>query len=159
MAKFRWCFIGAGDLAKTVANQLNKSGRHEVVSVYTRNYEKGQAFAEKHAAKAYPTAEEAITAQGVDGVYIVLSVAVDTDGNVGLCFGFHKTAEQGVLVSHIAAKRNTAVVLVLFSQFFYYVEGFILRAVVYKENATVIANFLCGDKVANFSEKGWRRFG
>ncbi len=71
MEKFRWCFIGAGDLARTVANQLNKSGRHEVVSVYTRNYDKGVTFAEKHGAKAYPTPEEAITADGVDGVYIV----------------------------------------------------------------------------------------
>ena len=71
MTKFRWCFIGAGDLARTVANQLDKSGRHEVVSVYTRNYEKGLAFAEKHGAKAYPTPEEAMTAEGVDGVYIV----------------------------------------------------------------------------------------
>ena len=71
MEKFRWCFIGAGDLAKTVANQLGKSGRHQVVSVYTRNYEKGQAFAGKHGGKAYATAEEAITAEGVDAVYIV----------------------------------------------------------------------------------------
>ena len=71
MTKFRWCFIGAGDLARTVANQLDKSGRHEVVSVYTRNYEKGLAFAEKHGAKAYPTPEEAMTAEGIDGVYIV----------------------------------------------------------------------------------------
>ncbi len=71
MTKFRWCFIGAGDLARTVANQLGKSGRHEVVSVYTRNYEKGLAFAEKHGSKAYPTPEEAMTAEGVDGVYIV----------------------------------------------------------------------------------------
>lgn len=71
MAKFRWCFIGAGDLAKTVASQLNKSGRHQVVSVYTRNYDKGIAFAEKYGGKAYPTPEEAITAEGVDGVYIV----------------------------------------------------------------------------------------
>lgn len=71
MSKFRWCFIGAGDLAKNVANQLNKSGRHRVVSVYTRNYEKGLAFAEKHGGKAYSTPEEAITAEGVDGVYIV----------------------------------------------------------------------------------------
>ena len=70
MTKFRWCFIGAGDLARTVANQLGKSGRHEVVSVYTRNYEKGLAFAEKHGAKAYPTPEEAMTAEGIDGVYI-----------------------------------------------------------------------------------------
>lgn len=71
MEKFRWCFIGAGDLAKTVANQLNKSGRHEVVSVYTRNYEKGKAFAEKHGGKVYATPEEAIIAKGVDCVYIV----------------------------------------------------------------------------------------
>ena len=71
MTKFRWCFIGAGDLARTVATQLSKSGRHQVVSVYTRNFEKGLAFAEKYGAKAYPTAEEAMTAEGVDGVYIV----------------------------------------------------------------------------------------
>lgn len=71
MTKFRWCFIGAGDLARTVANQLNKSGRHEIVSVYTRNYNKGLAFAEKHGGKAYPSPEEAITAEGVDGIYIV----------------------------------------------------------------------------------------
>ncbi len=71
MDKFRWCFIGAGDLARTVANQLNKSCRHQVVSVYTRNYDKGLAFAEKYGGKAYLTPEEAITAEGVDGVYIV----------------------------------------------------------------------------------------
>lgn len=71
MEKFRWCFIGAGSLANTVASQLNKSKRHEIVSVYTRNYEKGKAFAEKHGGTAYDTPEKAITAQGVEGVYIV----------------------------------------------------------------------------------------
>ncbi len=71
MDKFRWCFIGAGSLAGTVASQLNKSGRHEIVSVYTRNYEKGKAFAEKHGGTAYDTPEKAITAEGVEGVYIV----------------------------------------------------------------------------------------
>ncbi len=71
MEKFRWCFIGAGSLANTVASQLNKSGRHEIVSVYTRNYEKGRAFAEKHGGTAYDTPEKAVTADGVEGVYIV----------------------------------------------------------------------------------------
>lgn len=71
MTKFRWCFIGAGDLARTVANQLNKSGRHEIVSVYTRNYNKGLAFAEKHGGNAYTSPEAAITTEGVDGIYIV----------------------------------------------------------------------------------------
>lgn len=71
MNKFRWCFIGAGSLAKTVASQLNKSGRHEIVSCYTRDYNKCKAFAEKYGGIAYDTAEKAITADGVDGVYIV----------------------------------------------------------------------------------------
>ncbi len=71
MEKFRWCFIGAGSLANTVASQLNKSGRHAIASVYTRNYEKGKAFAEKHGGTAYDTPEKSITAEGVEGVYIV----------------------------------------------------------------------------------------
>ena len=71
MNKFKWCFIGSGSLAKTVAFQLNRSGRHEIVSCYTRNYEKGLEFARKYGGKAYKTPEEAITADGVDGVYIV----------------------------------------------------------------------------------------
>ncbi len=71
MNKFKWCFIGTGSLAKTVASQLNKSGRHEIVSCYTRNYEKGMEFAKKYGGKAYDTPEKAITAEGVEGVYIV----------------------------------------------------------------------------------------
>lgn len=71
MDKFRWCFIGTGSLAKTVASQLKKSGRHEIVSCYTRSYEKGVAFAKKYSGKAYKTPEEAIAAEGVDGVYVV----------------------------------------------------------------------------------------
>lgn len=71
MGKFKWCFIGAGSLAKTVASQINKSGRHEIVSVYTRNFEKGAEFAEKYGGTAYDTPEKAITAEDVQGVYIV----------------------------------------------------------------------------------------
>ena len=71
MEKFKWCFIGTGTLAKQVAKQLNDSGRHEIVSCYTRNYEKGKAFAEEFRSTAYETAEEAITAEGVEGVYVV----------------------------------------------------------------------------------------
>lgn len=71
MEKFRWCFIGAGSLANTVASQLSKSGRHEIISCYTRNFDKGKAFAEKYGGTAYDTPEKAITAEGVEGVYIV----------------------------------------------------------------------------------------
>lgn len=71
MKKFGWCFIGAGSLAKIVAAQLNKSGRHEIISCYTRSYEKGKAFCEKYGGKAFDNAKDAILADGVDGVYIV----------------------------------------------------------------------------------------
>ncbi len=71
MEKFKWCFIGTGSLAKTVASQLNKSGRHEIVSSYTRNYDNAVAFSEKYGGTAYDTAEKAICADGVDCVYIV----------------------------------------------------------------------------------------
>ena len=71
MNKFRWCFIGAGSLARTVASQLNKSGRHRIVSVYSRNYEKAVVFAEKYGGKAHKSVVEAISDSDVDGVYIV----------------------------------------------------------------------------------------
>lgn len=71
MEKFGWCFIGTGSLAKQVATQLNKSGRHNIVSCYSRRIESAAEFAEKYGGKAYYTVEEAINADGVEGVYIV----------------------------------------------------------------------------------------
>ena len=44
---FGWCFIGTGTLAKIVAEQILPSGRHRIVSVYSRNAENRKAFAEK----------------------------------------------------------------------------------------------------------------
>lgn len=71
MSKFRWCFIGTGSLAETVASQLNKSGRHEIISCYNRTKKRAEDFAAKYGGRAYDTAEEAMTAEGVEGVYIV----------------------------------------------------------------------------------------
>lgn len=71
MEKFRWCFIGTGKLGHQVAGQLLASGRHEIVSCYTRNMDNAKAFAEEFHCKAYGSAEEAILADGVEGVYVV----------------------------------------------------------------------------------------
>ena len=60
MEKFRWCFIGTGKLGHQVAGQLLASGRHEIVSCYTRNMDNAKAFAEEFHCKAYGSAEEAI---------------------------------------------------------------------------------------------------
>ncbi|MCR5032610.1 MAG: Gfo/Idh/MocA family oxidoreductase [Lachnospiraceae bacterium] len=69
--EFGWCFIGCGTLADVVAKQIVPTGRHKIVSCYTRRYEAGKDFASHYGAKAYETAKEAICAEGVDGVYIV----------------------------------------------------------------------------------------
>lgn len=68
---FHWAFIGAGTLAKNVAKEITASGRHKIVSVYTRNPEKCAAFAQQYQAFAAASAEEAINHPGVDGVYVV----------------------------------------------------------------------------------------
>ncbi len=71
MKPFRWCFIGAGTLAKKVAKLLLASEDHEIVSVYTRRFEKGEEFAKKYGGKAYDNAADAMKDPNVDGVYIV----------------------------------------------------------------------------------------
>lgn len=68
---FGWCFIGAGRLAEKVAAQIVPSGRHRIVSVYTRRMERCREFAAKYGALACPAIQEALSAPGVDGVYVV----------------------------------------------------------------------------------------
>ena len=68
---FNWCFIGCGKLAHTVAEQMKKHGGHKILTCYTRDFQKCREFADKYGAVAYENAAGAISADGVDGVYIV----------------------------------------------------------------------------------------
>lgn len=68
---FNWCFIGCGKLAGIVAQQLNASGRHRIVSAYTRRPEQCAAFTAAYGGTPCATAAEAIASPGVDGVYVV----------------------------------------------------------------------------------------
>lgn len=68
---FNWCLIGTGTLANKVAKVVLPSGRHKFTAVYTRDIQKGLAFTDKYGGTAYDCPEKAITAPGVDGVYIV----------------------------------------------------------------------------------------
>lgn len=67
---FHWAFIGAGWIARSVAQQILASGRHKIDTVYNRTFSKAQSFAEKYGVRACESLTEAVTAQGVDGVYI-----------------------------------------------------------------------------------------
>lgn len=68
---FCWCFIGTGRLAHQVGDEITKSGRHEIVSVYSRRIDSAREFAAKFGGAVFDGAENAITADGVDGVYVV----------------------------------------------------------------------------------------
>lgn len=71
MEKFRWCFIGTGTLAKQVAKLILASGRHEIVTAYTRRSEACAQFTAEFGGKACASAEEAVSDPRVEGVYVV----------------------------------------------------------------------------------------
>lgn len=69
MSKTKWVYIGSGSIASKTASSI-ENGEHEIVAVYSRNFEKAQKFAKLHGAIAYQTCQEAILHPGADAVYI-----------------------------------------------------------------------------------------
>lgn len=69
MSKTKWVYIGSGNIASKTAESIKK-GDHEIVAVYSRNFEKAEKFAEHYSAKVYKTSKEAILHSGADAVYI-----------------------------------------------------------------------------------------
>lgn len=66
---FNWAFIGCGGIANTVAKTI-KGSDNRIVAVFNRSFDKAEKFASEFGGKAYRTAEEAIAAPGVQGVYV-----------------------------------------------------------------------------------------
>jgi len=71
---FGWAYIGAGKIAEQTADKIMKTGSHKIVSVYNRTFSKAEKFALKYGARAFPTIDEALMAEGVEGVYIVTTL-------------------------------------------------------------------------------------
>lgn len=69
LKNFRWAYIGSGSIAESTAKDILK-GNHKIVSVYSRNYEKASAFAQKYNATVYNSFTDAISDENVDAVYI-----------------------------------------------------------------------------------------
>ena len=76
---FGWAFVGAGGIARSVAKRIFPSGRHRLVSVYNRTFSRAEKLALKFGAKAYASLEEAVCADGVDGVYVNVTNNVHFD--------------------------------------------------------------------------------
>ena len=70
MKQFGWAVIGCGGIAATVAKELKKEGCGRIVACWNRTKSRAEAFAANFGGTAYDTPEQAITAEGVEGVYI-----------------------------------------------------------------------------------------
>ena len=70
MNKFGWAYIGCGGIAHTTAKELVKTDENEIVAVWNRTRSKAVDFAQQYGGTVYDTPEEAIKAEGVEGVYV-----------------------------------------------------------------------------------------
>lgn len=69
MEKFRWAYVGSGNIAKSTARSITK-GAHTVTAVYSRNYEKAKDFASKYSAEVFRSFDELLENGNFDAVYI-----------------------------------------------------------------------------------------
>lgn len=70
MTKFGWAYIGCGGIAHTTAKELVQTEDNQIVAVWNRTKSKAEEFANEFGGIVYDTAEEAINAVGVEGVYV-----------------------------------------------------------------------------------------
>ena len=97
---FRWAFIGTGTLARKVIREITPTGRHAVVSAYSRNREKLEAFCAPYGTYAASSVEDAVCRDGVDAVYI----SVTNESHYGICrrcleLGKHVLLEKPFTIS------------------------------------------------------------
>ena len=70
MNKFGWSYIGCGGIAHGTAKELVQTEDNQIVAVWNRTKSKAEDFAKEYGGTVYDTAEEAINAPGVEGVYV-----------------------------------------------------------------------------------------
>ncbi len=69
MEKFRWGYIGSGNIAVQVAMSTERKG-HKIGCIYSRNPKTSQNFCNKYGAQYCGTVDELISSDKIDGVYI-----------------------------------------------------------------------------------------
>ncbi len=78
---FGWAFIGTGTLARKIIKQVSESGRHKVVSAYSRSRGKLEQFCSPYGAYAASSVSDAVMHPGVDAVYI----SVTNESHYDIC--------------------------------------------------------------------------
>lgn len=90
---FGWAFIGTGTLARKVIREITATGRHRVVSAYSRNREKLKAFCEPYGTFPATSVTDAILRDDVDAVYISVTngeaMLLEAENGMIANTGFH----------------------------------------------------------------------
>lgn len=66
---FRWCFIGAGGIAKITAKELIAEGGM-ISSVWNRTHKRAERFAKRFNCTAYKNIDDALNKEKVDAAYV-----------------------------------------------------------------------------------------
>lgn len=99
MNKFRWAYVGSGNIAKSTARSITK-GEHCIAAVFSRNSEKAKSFASKYNAKAFGSFDELLKSNCFDGVYIATPHTSHIDYSVkAMQAGYPVLCEKPVGVS------------------------------------------------------------
>lgn len=69
---FNWCFVGAGNIARSVAVEMTaiRSRSHKITAVYDKERMEATSFALFYGGLVYDSLEDAVMAPDVDAVYI-----------------------------------------------------------------------------------------
>lgn len=79
MADFGWAFLGCGNIAEQVAEQLFGERGMRIVSCWNRTPERARKFAGRFGGSACASAEEAVLADGVNAAYIAVTADKHAD--------------------------------------------------------------------------------
>ena len=77
----------------------------------------------------------------IHGIYVVLPVAVDGNGDIAFAPGFHQACQQRVLVAPVPAQADAFVVFILFGKLANEIPGAIFATVVDEQHPAVRADF------------------
>ncbi len=100
MEKFGWAVIGCGSIADTVASQMLESDTGRIVSAWNRTHSRAEDFVKKFCGRAYETAEDALSAEGVNAVYIATTHNVHADyAKLAIDLGVPVLCEKPVTVN------------------------------------------------------------
>lgn len=101
---FSWAFLGCGNIARQVADQLKGDKEMRIAACWNRSSARAELFSEDFGVRAYPSAEEAIGAEGVNAAYIAVTADRHYD-YIRLCLerGVPVLCEKPFTVNHAEA--------------------------------------------------------